>query len=128
LPADVKRRRPRLLLQHAQALALTGRPDAATPLVHAAERAAEATGTDRPFLLGYASAVHAWVARLREDAPEAVALARRALALLPDEATHLRTFAAVCLGDALRSTGDLPAADEALALLAAGEARIWSGC
>jgi LuxR family maltose regulon positive regulatory protein len=55
------------------------------------------------------------MARLRGDAPEAVEFARRALSLLPDEETQLRNFAAVCLGDALRTVGDLAAAGEAFA-------------
>jgi LuxR family maltose regulon positive regulatory protein len=118
LPTEAKRRRPRLLLQHSLALALTGRPDDVEPLLKEAERAAsEATaeGKDRRFLLGFASAVRSWCARLRGDAPHAVELARRALSLLPAEEGGLRTFAAVCLGDTLWTTGDLAAAGEALA-------------
>jgi LuxR family maltose regulon positive regulatory protein len=88
LPLEAKRLRPRLLLQHAQALALTGRPDDAEPLLEEAERAAsEATADakDRRFLLGFASAIRSWRARLRGDAPTAVKLAQRALSLLPEE-------------------------------------------
>jgi LuxR family maltose regulon positive regulatory protein len=116
LPAEAERRRPRLLPQHALALALTGRPNDAEPLLKEAERAAEVGGgEDRRFLLGSASAVRSWCARLRGDAPLAVELARRALALLPAEVGGLRAFAAVVLGDTLWTTGDLAAADEALA-------------
>ncbi len=116
LPTEAKRRRHRLLLQHSLALALTGWPDDVEPLLKEAERAAEATdGKDRRFLLGFASAVRSWCARLRGDTPHAVALARRALSLLPDEEGGLRAFAAVCLGDTLWTTGDLAAAGEALA-------------
>ena len=93
----------------------TGRPDDAEPLLKEAERAAETTGEDRRFLLGFASAVRSWRARLRRDAPSAVELARRALSLLPDEEASYRNFAAFCLGDALWTTGDLAAASEALA-------------
>jgi LuxR family transcriptional regulator, maltose regulon positive regulatory protein len=115
LPTEAKRHRPRLFLQHAMALALTGRPDDVEHLLEEAERAAEATGVDRRFLSGFASAVRSWCARLRGDAPHAIELARRALSLLPDEAGGLRAFAAVVLGDTLWTTGDLAAAGEALA-------------
>ncbi len=115
LPIEAKRRRPRLLLQHAQALVLTGRPDDTDPLLQEAEREAEATGDDRRFLLGLASAIRSWRARLRGDAPHAVELARRALSLLPDEEAPQRIFAAFGLGEALRTTGDLAAASEAFA-------------
>jgi LuxR family maltose regulon positive regulatory protein len=115
LPAGAKRRRPRLLFLHAQALVLIGRPDDAEPLLEEAERAAEATGEDRRYLLGFASAFRSFRARLRGDAPEAVELARQALALLPDEEARPRGFAAICLGEALWITGDLVAAGAAYA-------------
>ena len=115
LPTEAKRLRPRLFAQHAMALVMTGRPDDADDLLVEAERAAEDAGKDGPYLLGFASAVRSWRARLRGDAPEAVELARRALSLLPEEEATARNFAAVCLGDALRITGDLEAAGEAFA-------------
>jgi LuxR family maltose regulon positive regulatory protein len=118
LPTEAKRRHPRLFVEHAVALVITGRPDDAEPLLKEAELAAsEATvdGEEGRFLLGFASAVRSWRARLRGDATEAVELARRALALLPDSETHVRNYAAVRLGDALRAVGDLAAADEAYA-------------
>jgi LuxR family maltose regulon positive regulatory protein len=115
LPAEAKRRRPRLFPAHAVALVLTGRPNDAKPLLEEAERAAgeATTGEDRLSLLGSASAIRSWRARIRGDAPEAVELARRALSLLPDEEAPIRNFAAICLGDALRTIGDLSAASEA---------------
>jgi LuxR family transcriptional regulator, maltose regulon positive regulatory protein len=116
LPTEAKRLRPRLLPRHAVALALTGRPDDVEPLLGEAEQLAETTAKqDRRFLLGYAAAVRSWRARLRGDAPGAVEHARRALSLLPDEDLDQRSFAASGLGFALRITGDLVAADEALA-------------
>lgn len=115
LPVGAKRHRPRLITEHALALVLTGRPNDAEPLLEEAERAAEVIGEDRRFLLGFASAVRSWRARLRGDAPAAVELARRALSLLPDEDALQRNFAAICLGDALRTAGDLAAASEAFA-------------
>ncbi len=117
LPTAAKRLRPRLFLQHAQVLAFTGRPDEVEPLLEEAERAASEATTedDRRYLLGFASAVRSWRARLRGDAPLAIELARRALSLLPDEEARQRNFAAICLGDALWTTGDPAAADQALA-------------
>jgi len=116
LPTGAKRRRPRLLPRHAVALTLTGRPDDVEPLLGEAEKIAATTAKqDRRFLLGYAAAVRSWRARLRGNAPGAVEHARRALSLLPDEDLDQRSFAASNLGFALRITGDLAAADEALA-------------
>src|ERR687898_15197 len=115
LPTEAKRRRPRLFVEHAVALVISGRPDDAEPLLNEAERAAQVDGEDSQFLLGFSSAVRSWRARLRGDAPEAVELARRALSLLPDGEVPVRNYAAVRLGDALRAVGDLAAADEAYA-------------
>src|SRR5918999_1275584 len=115
VPTEAKLLRPRLFVEHAVALVITGRSDDAEPLLKEAERAAEADGEEGQFLLGFAGAVRSWRARLRGDAPEAVELARRALSLLPAEALAQRNFAAGSLGDALRTAGDLAAAEEALA-------------
>jgi LuxR family maltose regulon positive regulatory protein len=118
LPTEAKRLRPRLFVEHAVALVITGRPDDAEPLLKEAERAASETtvdGEEGRFLLGFASAVRSWRARLRGDAPEAVGLARRALSLLPEGEAPVRIYAAVRLGDALRAVGDLAAAGEAYA-------------
>jgi LuxR family transcriptional regulator, maltose regulon positive regulatory protein len=115
LPAEAKSLRPRLFVEHAVALVITGRPDDAEPLLKEAELAADLDGEDGQFLLGFASSVRSWRARLRGDAPEAVELAHRALSLLPDGEAPARYYAAVRLGDALRTVGDLAAADEAYA-------------
>jgi LuxR family maltose regulon positive regulatory protein len=118
LPAGTKRRRPRLFIEHALALAVSDRPGDVEPLLQEAERASSdvtADEKDRQFLWGCASAVRSWRARLRGDAPHAVELARQSLSVLPTEDTPQRTFAAICLGEALRTTGDLAAASEAFA-------------
>ncbi|MGH3088985.1 MAG: LuxR C-terminal-related transcriptional regulator [Rubrobacteraceae bacterium] len=115
LPEEAKRRRPRLFLELAMALALTGRPADAEPLVEEAEKAAEKDERDRLYIIGFASAIRCFCARLRGDARQAVEYGRRALSLLPDEETPHRNFAAVCLGDSLRVCGDLAAAGEVLA-------------
>jgi LuxR family maltose regulon positive regulatory protein len=117
LPTEAKHLRSRLFVEHAVALVITGRPDDAEPLLTEAERAASGAtdGEDGRFLLGFASAVRSWRARLRGDAPEAVELARLALSLLPDGEAPVRNYAAVRLGDALRAVGNLAAAGEAYA-------------
>jgi LuxR family transcriptional regulator, maltose regulon positive regulatory protein len=116
LPVETKRRRPWLLVEHAVALAVSDRPGDVGPVLQEIERAAEtADEKDRQFLRGCASAVRSWRARLQGDAPHAVELARQSLSLLPAEDTPQRTFAAICLGEALRTTGDLAAASEAFA-------------
>jgi LuxR family maltose regulon positive regulatory protein len=118
LPAGTKRRRPRLFIEHALTLAVSDRPGDVETLLQEAERAssdATADEKDRQFLWGCASAVRSWRARLRGDAPHAVELARQSLSVLPTEDTPQRTFAAICLGEALRTTGELAAASEAFA-------------
>jgi LuxR family transcriptional regulator, maltose regulon positive regulatory protein len=115
LPEETRRRRPQLLLQYSAALLWVGRLDDVEPLLREAERAAEATREDRRLLLGFASAVRSWRARLQGDAPNAVELARRALELLPEKDLELRTFAAFRLAEAYRSADDLEAASAAFA-------------
>src|SRR5215218_1415766 len=112
LPEETKLRRPQLLLQYSAALLWVGRLDDVEPLLKEAERAAEATGEDRQFLLGFASAIRSWHARLEGDAPNAVELAQRALTLLPEKDLELRTFAAFRLAEAYR-TADYPEAASA---------------
>ena len=54
LPTEAKRRRPRLFVEHAVALVITGRPDDAEPLLREAERAASGAtdGEDAPVSVG----------------------------------------------------------------------------
>jgi LuxR family maltose regulon positive regulatory protein len=115
LPTEAKRRHPRLFAEHALALSLTGRPNDAEPLLKEVDRATGTTGEDRRSLPGFASAVRSWCASLRGDAPAALEFARRALSLLPEEALRQRLLAAGCMGDALRTVGDLASASAALA-------------
>jgi LuxR family maltose regulon positive regulatory protein len=116
LPEGTLRRRPWLLLGKATALVVAGRlDDAEGPLRHAERAAAAADEAGRAHLLGDAAAVRSWRARLRGDASAAIALARRALELLPGSDPALRNFAAICLGEALRSADELEAAGAAFA-------------
>jgi LuxR family transcriptional regulator, maltose regulon positive regulatory protein len=116
LPEEAKRRRPRLLLEHATALMWVGRLEGVESLLGEAERVVESAAENvrRRYLLGYAAAARAWRANLMGDSRGGIEFARRALALLPDD-PRPRTFAALCLGEALRTTGDLAAASEVFA-------------
>ena len=114
LPEDVRRRRPRLLLERAAGRLWTGQPQDVAPAVAAAERAAAAMEDGaRLSLLGYAAAVSAWDANLGGDPVRAATLARRALVLLPPEDPRPRLFATQALAVAHENAGDLTAAGEA---------------
>ena len=123
LSEEAKRHRPRLLLEHATALMWVGRLERVESLLGEAERIVEAavegsgegpSDIHRRYLLGYAAAARAWHDNLMGDSHSGIEHARRALALLPDD-PRPRTFAALCLGEALRTTGDLAAAGEVFA-------------
>ncbi len=122
------RRRPGLLLQYAGALMWVGRLDEVEPLVREVERAVGVggesrdlhpqPGTDealRQLLLGGVAAIQSWRARLKGEPDHAIALARRALALLPDDDPSVRVFAAFRLAEAYRTADDHEAASAAFA-------------
>lgn len=116
LPEAAKRRRPRLLLEQATALMWVGRLDGVEPLVREAERVVgtiwDAGNIHRRYLTGYAAAARAWHANLRENPQEGIKLARRALALLPDDPAP-RAFATLSLAAAYSSVGKPEAASAA---------------
>ena len=127
LPEEAKRRRPRLLLEHATARMWVGRLEGVEALVSEAERLVEAatqrTGEGPPssaenihrrYLLGYAAATRAWHANLLGSPQSGIEFARRALALLPDD-PRPRTFAAFSLAAAYSFAGDYKAASAAFA-------------
>ena len=128
LPEEVMRRRSQLLLQYSAALLWVGQLDDVEPLVREIERAVGVSeqgrdeglrpSTDEPLrqvLLGGAAATRSWHAYLKGEPHNAIALARRALALLPDKDLELRTFAAFRLAEAHRTADDLEAASAAFA-------------
>jgi ATP/maltotriose-dependent transcriptional regulator MalT len=127
LPEGAKRRRPRLLLEHATVLMWVGRLEGVESLVGEAERIVDAAaeGTDegspssvenihRQYLLGYAAATRAWHANLLGNPQSGIEFARRALELLPDD-PRPRTFAAFSLAAAYSFAGDFEAASAAFA-------------
>jgi ATP/maltotriose-dependent transcriptional regulator MalT len=127
LPERAKRRRPRLLLEHATALMWVGRLEGVESLVREAElivdAAAEGSGEGTPssaenlhrrYLLGFAAATRAWHANLLGDPQSGVRFARRALTLLPDD-PRPRSFAAFSLAAAYSFAGNFEAASAAFA-------------
>ena len=127
LPETAKRRRPRLLLEHATALMVVGRLDDVEPLLREAERAAgdsvensagQPVGTEdthRRYLLGYVAAIRAWRTVRLGDPQGAIELARQALALLPEHDTRPRSIAAFSLAGAYQDVGDLATASAVFA-------------
>src|SRR5215208_238646 len=128
LPEKTRRRRPQLLLQYSAALLWVGRLDDVEPLVQEIERAVgvseqgrdedlqpSADETLRQVLLGGVAATRSWRAYLKGEPHGAIALARRALAHLPEKDLELRTFAAFRLAEAYRTSDDLEAASTAFA-------------
>src|ERR671913_2521191 len=105
-----------------------GQLDDVEPLVQEIERAVGASeqGRDenlrpsadeplRQVLLGFFAAVRSWRAYLKGEPHGAIALAQRALELLPEEDVELRSFAAFRLAEAYRTADDLEAASAAFA-------------
>jgi LuxR family transcriptional regulator, maltose regulon positive regulatory protein len=76
---------------------------------------ASADETLRQVLLGGVAAIRSWRAHLKGEPHDAIALAQRALALLPENDLHLRTFAAFRLAEGYRTANDLGAASAAFA-------------
>jgi LuxR family maltose regulon positive regulatory protein len=126
VPEETRRRRPQLLLQYSAALLWAGRLDDVEPLAREIERAVGVSeqgrdedlqpSADEPLrrvLLGGVAATRSWRAYLKGEPHGAIALARRALALLPEKDLELRTFAAFRLAEAYRTADDLEAASAA---------------
>jgi LuxR family transcriptional regulator, maltose regulon positive regulatory protein len=134
LPAELVRSRPRLCLAQAYGAILSGRLEAAEPLVADAERALADSG-DQPqepyepsvgravsLLANLPAAVTlapAMLARLRGDAELTAEFAQQALTHLTDTDRTLRHFARYYLAMADWLRGRLPEAEHALAGLAA---------
>lgn len=69
--------------------------------------------TDRRTLLGKASAIQAFLASYRGDAPGTIQHARKALENLPTRESPWRGAASIALGDAFMAQGDMQAAYKA---------------
>lgn len=119
LPAALVASRPLLNLCTAWAFIATARPDAAEQHLQAAERvvqgsptAADAAGDHA--LRGELAVLRATIARLRDEADQALHWSQRALALLPGEAVVLRGVTMLNLGHAYRLCGEVLPASEAM--------------
>jgi LuxR family transcriptional regulator, maltose regulon positive regulatory protein len=131
LPAELVRSRPRLCLAQAYGAILSGRLEAAEPLVADAERALAATaeepyepsvGRATSMLANLPAAITLAPAILacdRGDAERTAEFAQQALAHLTDADRTLRHFARYYLAMADWLRGRLPEAEQALAGLAA---------
>jgi LuxR family maltose regulon positive regulatory protein len=105
LPHHIVRAHPQLSVLHAWAMAKSGDLDGAE---HSLQE------FDRDGLRGEVTAVRAYVAGVRGDLTQAVALSQRALALLPAENLLVRAIIAQNLGVAYHWSGDPAAAIRAL--------------
>jgi LuxR family maltose regulon positive regulatory protein len=121
LPDQVVRSQPWLCVAHAWMLAFTGQLDAVTPLLQDAERAVAARDEaakaepEGQRMAGHIAAIRAYLAGVRGNAPEAVDFAHEALQRLPADDLMIRGWATVALALNLYRTGDVAAADQALA-------------
>jgi LuxR family maltose regulon positive regulatory protein len=128
LPIERVYAKPELCILHAWSLFTSGELDAAEQSLEAAEKGLKvgaqtdrSTGvapverdpapvTDRSRLRGILATMRAFLALYRGKVPETIQYARQALEDLPQEAFTWRSTAAIALGDAYDSRGDLPAA------------------
>jgi LuxR family maltose regulon positive regulatory protein len=125
LPDEMMRRRPRLCVAHAWALAYAGQCDGIEALLQDAEKvlAGPDEQAEAPMLstaegqqiAGHIAAIRAYVAALKGDWSHAAELAREALNRLPEADLLVRGWTAALLGCVLRSQGDFAAAAQAFA-------------
>lgn len=124
LPDAIVHTRPRLALAHAWALVFTGHADAAeAQLESTGQQVQQATIGDRLFFGSAAAALQAIVASQRGDVPGLIALAQRALAGEPADASELRGLSLLALGLAHFFSGDLAAAHQPLVQMIATRQR-----
>jgi LuxR family maltose regulon positive regulatory protein len=118
IPEELVRERPVLCTIHAIALVFLNRPDAAEARLQQAERRLRGTPiTDQTrAILGRAAVIRAAVARFSGDLELCVAMAHRALELLPETEATVRERAAASTNVALafEVSGDVRPANERL--------------
>ena len=119
LPGSLLRRHPHLVVIHASVLAFLGHLQEASArvqeiaaLLNDQQTLAE-QALERETLEGEVLVVQAFLATQQMNFPEAIELARRALAYLPIDNTFMRSVISLCLGIAFRFK-EGPAAREAL--------------
>jgi LuxR family maltose regulon positive regulatory protein len=111
LPEKVVRSRPWLCVAHAWVLASSGQWDAVAPLLRGVERnLALDTAEDKAatrHLAGHVMGLRTYEAAIKFDLARTRELARKALALVPEQDVAVRNFCANLLGATLRYTGNL---------------------
>ena len=125
LPDEVVRSRPWLSIAQAWALAYVGQFDAIEQRLQVAESALlnQDRRVDSERIAGHAATIRGYTTALEGGTRRTAELAREALERLPDEDKRARGVAAAVLGGALKESGDLLAASQALAeAIAVGEA------
>ena len=116
LPEDVVRSRPWLCIAQAWVLAYVGQFEAIEQRLQRAERALlnQDRRRDAEHIAGHAATIRGYTTAIEGGTRRTVALARKALERLPDDDLRARGVAAAVLGGALKETGDLVAAAQAL--------------
>jgi LuxR family maltose regulon positive regulatory protein len=125
LPDEMMRSRPWLCIAHAWVLAYIGQFDAIEPQLQDAEKALanRERHAEIQHIAGHIATIRGYITALKGDMSRTVELARRALEHLPKEDLRARGVAAAVLGGALKESGDLVAAAQALAeAIAIGQA------
>lgn len=113
-PDGLVRTRPLLAIRHAAALMYTRRLDAADARLADAERAndADATNDNRSAVLGWVATIRSHLARIAGDLDRCLALAHRALELLPTTEVVARSAAELNAARAYLLSGDVSPATE----------------
>jgi LuxR family maltose regulon positive regulatory protein len=116
LPDEVMRFRPWLCIAQAWVLAYVGRFDAIEQRLQAAESARlnQDRCADSERIAGHAATIRGYTTALEGGTCRTAELACEALDRLPDEDLRARGVAAAVLGGALKESGDLVAAAQAL--------------
>ncbi|HEY74195.1 MAG TPA: helix-turn-helix transcriptional regulator, partial [Thermoflexia bacterium] len=116
LPDEMVRSRPWLSIARAWTLLYGGQLAAVEPLLQDAENSLRDIERDRvAHIRGHIAAIRAEAAYVRGEMSDAATLAHEALECLPPDDSMARGFAAAHLAYALYWSGDLAAADMALA-------------
>ena len=110
LPDDVIRKHPQLCRDYGWALTLAGKLDTAAPYLECAEQSLQ--GDDEH--LGQVLVAQAYLARTRGEFPQAIALSKRALALIAESDILSRGLVTFTLGFSLLNTGHLAEAEPML--------------
>lgn len=110
IPGALRQQRPWLAVTHAWGRLLTGHPEDVEPTIAELPDLAAAGRADLNALLGNLAALRSYVAVLAGDVPRTLALAKEALALLPESDGLNRAVATYLIGRAHTLADNLDAA------------------